>query len=172
MSDSHFLPRQEIINLMNSQEVDHYIHCGDIFMNYEPLPFANLSIVMGNNDYYNGKREIYTTLGGLNFFIVHGNRHDVNFTTDLLVDQAKKTGCDVVCFGHTHRCNFSHEDGIILINPGSLSFPRGAYRHPTFCIFETQTQECVFYDVKTMEPCDPFNGDGGSLIKSFKSMFK
>ncbi len=173
MSDSHFLPRNDIIDLMRSQDVEYYIHCGDIYMNYEPLPFSNLFIVLGNNDYHEGQREIHTNIDGLNFFIVHGNRLDVNFTTELLVEKAKSTNSDIVCFGHTHKAYFAWEDGILLINPGSLSFPRGAYRHPTFCIFDTQTKDCIFYDVTTLQPCDPFgSGNGEGIFKSIKSIFK
>ena len=63
---------------------------------------------------------------------------------------------DVVCFGHSHNPTCYKKENTIFINPGSMTFPRGQYPHPTYCVFETTNQEVTFYDLKTDSPCNPF----------------
>ena len=48
------------------------------------------------------------------------------------------------------------EDNIIYINPGSVTYPRGTYRNPTFCLFDTKTKDLSFFDIKENKICDPF----------------
>lgn len=40
--------------------------------------------------------------------------------------KAKSLNCDVVCSGHTHIASSELYDGIVLLNPGSLSLPRSS----------------------------------------------
>ena len=40
-------------------------------------------------------------------------------------------------FGHTHRPFFEEMDEIIVLNPGSLSFPRQEGRKGSYMIMET-----------------------------------
>ncbi len=42
-----------------------------------------------------------------------------------------------VMFGHTHRPFFEEMDEIIVLNPGSLSFPRQEGRKGSYMIMET-----------------------------------
>ena len=60
----------------------------------------------------------------------------------------------------------SKKENTIFINPGSMTFPRGQYPHPTYCVFETTNQEVTFYDLKTDSPCNPFE------VKKKESFFK
>ena len=41
-----------------------------------------------------------------------------------LVYKAKSESCDIVCYGHSHVPSVETEQGILLLNPGSLSRPR------------------------------------------------
>ena len=45
----------------------------------------------------------------------------------LGLDQARLRGCDVYVFGHTHVPVIEKEDGMLVINPGSASRPRGGH---------------------------------------------
>lgn len=47
-----------------------------------------------------------------------------------------------------------------------MTFPRGQYPHPTYCVFETTNQEVTFYDLKTDSPRNPFE------VKKKESFFK
>ena len=173
MSDSHFMEQSKIEQIMQSYPVDYYIHCGDIHYNFQLPPANNFFIVLGNNDFYQGKHELLVTIDSLVFYIVHGNRHDVNYTLDYLTQTAREKHADVVCFGHTHIPYFDQDGKLTLINPGSLSLPRGHYRKGTFCIFDTTTKDCKYYNADDFQECNPFEHKGGQGFMSYmKSVFK
>jgi uncharacterized protein len=47
----------------------------------------------------------------------------------LTVEDARRRGCDVYVFGHTHVPDAVEEDGLWLVNPGSPSRARGGHGH-------------------------------------------
>ncbi len=57
--------------------------------------------------------------------ITHGHTENVDVTLQNLVYLAQEYECRAVCFGHTHVPINEIENGIRLLNPGSLSNPRG-----------------------------------------------
>lgn len=157
LSDSHGMPRKDLINFLQSKKVDAYIHCGDIYMTYDgDIPINNFNIVRGNNDFGDIPPELLITFDNIKFFATHGHRYYVDYGVEDLLEVAKETNSDVVCFGHTHRPHLEVIDGITFINPGSCFYPRGYYRQPTYVIYDTKTKEVTFYDTTTQEPCDPF----------------
>ncbi|MDD3026740.1 MAG: metallophosphoesterase [Erysipelotrichaceae bacterium] len=173
MSDSHFMEQSKIEKIMKSHSVDCYIHCGDIHYNFQPSNARNFYIVLGNNDYYPGHQELLVTIDNLVFFIVHGNRHDVNYTLDYLIETARNKHADVVCFGHTHIAYFDEVDDLTLINPGSLALPRGHYRKGTFAIFDTTERSCRYYNADDFQECNPFDHTNKSGFMGYlKSVFK
>lgn len=158
LSDSHAMSKTGLMDLLHNNHVDYYIHCGDIYMSYDGMPLNNFYLVRGNNDYGNtipNTRVI--TLDHLTFFITHGHLYDVGYNLEKLYRAGKEKKADIICFGHTHQPYLDEIDNTLIINPGSVSYPRGQYRNPTYCILDTKTKEVIFYDVKTLEPCDPFN---------------
>ena len=56
---------------------------------------------------------------------------------------AKDRGADIVMYGHTHRPAYSDEDGLITLNPGSISYPRQAGREPSYMIMEIDENGAV-----------------------------
>ncbi|MFV0393651.1 MAG: metallophosphoesterase, partial [Coprobacillaceae bacterium] len=156
VSDSHAMEKSTLLNLLKKHPVDYYIHCGDVFMTYDGLPLSNFYIVRGNNDFGDIPFDINITIDQLHFFVTHGHRYYVEHELDSLIAQAKENNADVVCFGHTHRPFVDTIDNILVINPGSTSYPRGSYRNPTYCILDTNTMKTTFYDVKTDSICNPF----------------
>ena len=157
LSDSHSMSQTNLLALLKANSVDYYIHCGDIFMVYDGLNLNNFYLARGNNDFGNIPNELFITLGGLKFFVTHGHRYDVDCNVDYVCQVAKEKGADVVCFGHTHRPYLEHHDGLLVINPGSVTYPRGQYRQPTYCILDTDSKEVTFYEANTLKPCDPLN---------------
>ncbi len=53
-----------------------------------------------------------------------------------IVREAKGQGCDIVMFGHTHRPLLDYSRDIIVVNPGSLSYPRQEGRKPSYVVME------------------------------------
>lgn len=175
LSDSHAMSKSDLLKLLKANPVDYYIHCGDIFIGYDNLPLNNFYLVRGNNDYGNIPNEICPSFDNLKFFVTHGHLYDVDYNMDYLYQSAKEKKADVICYGHTHRPYYDEIDGTIIINPGSVSYPRGQYRFPTYCIFDTKEKKATFYQVKTLEPCDPFTSNQSNKRKKepfFKKWFK
>jgi putative phosphoesterase len=54
----------------------------------------------------------------------------VKRTTGDLLRQGILSGADIIVFGHTHLPLNAEEDGVLLFNPGSATYPRGSV--PTF----------------------------------------
>ena len=157
LSDSHSVSKTDLLTLLKNNSVNYYIHCGDIYMTYDGINLNSFYLVRGNNDFGNIPDELFITIDDLKFYIVHGHRYDVDYNLDYLTHTAKEKGAYIVCFGHTHRPYYDFHEGITFINPGSVCYPRGQYRNPTYCIFDTKTKKSTFYDVTTLEPCDPFS---------------
>ena len=70
---------------------------------------------------------------GWSILLVHGHRHSVDVSLDVLVDSAHAMDCDIAVYGHTHipfAEEFSH---ILALNPGSTSRPRG-HSEPGFAV--------------------------------------
>lgn len=166
LSDSHSMSKIDLLNLLKNNHVNYYIHCGDIYLTYDGISLNSFYLVRGNNDYGNIPDELLLTIDNLKIFVVHGHRYDVDYNLDHLKHIAKEKGADIVLFGHTHNPYYGIHDGIIFINPGSVCYPRGRYRNPTYCIFDTETKTNTFYDVTTLQPCDPFN-----IVKKAKEPF-
>ncbi len=118
--------------------VDAVIHCGDICgddLVLENTAGAPVYIVAGNCDYdMSLSKEITPVLGDVKFFVTHGHHFGVNAGTNLLKSFAIDAGAKVVCYGHTHIPEVKKEDGILIINPGSLSKPRQSNRLPSYAI--------------------------------------
>ena len=48
-----------------------------------------------------------------------------------------RRGYNAAFFGHIHVPVLEKEDGILLVNPGSLAFPRQRGRRPSYAVLET-----------------------------------
>ena len=66
-------------------------------------------------------------------FLTHGNRHDVNNGGRTIAAAAKAAGAEAALFGHTHVPYCSIQDGIFLLNPGSIGRSRSD-AGPTFAV--------------------------------------
>ena len=110
---------------------DAVIHLGDHVEDAEELErlFPNLPVyrVRGNNDYGSDTAlHAVITPDNLPIYITHGHREYVSMMSSGEVAQAARAaGCAVALFGHSHRMTLEREDGVLLCNPGSISFPRG-----------------------------------------------
>jgi putative phosphoesterase len=62
---------------------------------------------------------------GHSFFMTHGHLYSLNDGFGLLTAEAGDQGAEAVLFGHTHLPFLGREDGVLLVNPGSLGQPRG-----------------------------------------------
>lgn len=82
--------------------------------------------VRGNGDYDPDVPFLRTLdVGGRILLATHGHMNAVQDTLDSLVFAAKMAGAEAALFGHTHVPFLAEYRGILAVNPGSLSRPRG-----------------------------------------------
>jgi putative phosphoesterase len=72
---------------------------------------------------------------GYSILLVHGHRHSVDVSLDLLVDASRAMDCDIAVFGHTHMPFAETYSGILALNPGSPARPRGRHE-PGFALID------------------------------------
>jgi uncharacterized protein len=85
--------------------------------------------------------------------LLHGHLEGVNDGLGRVIFAAEASGARLVLFGHTHRAFFEEYRGILALNPGSISRPRGRDR-PTFAVIDVPEEadrwfEQRFYEVGT-----------------------
>ncbi|MBQ5823313.1 MAG: YfcE family phosphodiesterase [Clostridia bacterium] len=63
---------------------------------------------------------IVDEIEGKRFFACHGHTFLVKYGLSSLVEIAKAEKASVALYGHTHRQDTHHRDGILFFNPGSV----------------------------------------------------
>lgn len=61
---------------------------------------------------------------GHQIFAAHGDKFQVKYSTARIAYEARQKQADIVLYGHTHSRVCSYEEGVYIINPGSLGYPR------------------------------------------------
>ena len=138
VSDTHGIDEgiEEAISL--SRPFDMLIHCGDVEGReyyIEALSDTTCCIIAGNNDYFSDlDREVMLTLEGKHILVTHGHSYGVSMDIAGLVEEAVYRECDIVLFGHTHKPLVTNRNGVLVVNPGSLAYPRQPGRRPSYAI--------------------------------------
>ena len=134
LSDSH-LDLQAVKKVIELHEdADLFIHLGDgeremnLLLQSHPWLGEKLLYLKGNCDAgtrvpQTQQRLIYTLPYGHRIFAAHGDAFRVKFTTAPIIMEAMRSGCDIVLFGHTHIPVTRYEDGMYILNPGSIGLP-------------------------------------------------
>lgn len=152
ISDTHFLRKNELDKFIASlPPVDGIIHCGDIYLGYKPGDIQHLYICKGNNDFADIPYICHFTIDGITFTTTHGHKNNYAYNPTTLKQLLNEYPADVICFGHTHIPYLYQDDDITIINPGSLSLGRSYPKKNTYVLFDTQTRQAHFYDIKTRE---------------------
>lgn len=142
VSDTHRNEDNLIKVLEMEKSLDLLIHCGDVEgAEYEIENYAGCKTVFvaGNNDFFSRlPREVQIQVENYNIWVTHGHNYYVNTNPDYIKKEAKIRNVDIVMYGHTHRPIIEKMDGLIVINPGSISYPRQEGRKPSYAIMEVK----------------------------------
>ena len=147
ISDSHGYDENFFKILEETGEPDFLIHCGDSHGHedvYRRAVNCRFMIVAGNNDFYLGSKvrdEEEFDIGPHHVFLTHGHRYKVYYDNQKIVDAAKARGADIVMFGHTHRPVVTLQKGILMVNPGSLTYPRQEGRRPSYIVMKLEDDD-------------------------------
>ena len=74
-------------------------------------------------------KDLQLTVAGRRIFMTHGHNYEVYYSSRMLYDAAQEAQASLLLFGHTHVANVQQKDGVLLLNPGSCSRPRGGQPH-------------------------------------------
>ena len=131
---------------------DMMIHLGDLEGSELKLSYTvscPLYMVRGNND-YNAALPITMTVRvpGHKIFATHGHRYHVKLGRGMMCADAAKDDCDIILYGHTHRELIEWEGSILVINPGSLSYPRNETRTPSYAVLTIDEKQQVDVEIR------------------------
>ena len=137
VSDTHgyFKELQDVIE--KEAPFDVLMHCGDVC--------GHLSMALGDDPAF----EVYAVAGNCDFpgafppfeiveiqshriLLEHGHRLRVKTGYDWIVAKAQDNHCDIALYGHTHVPESDTVDGVLVFNPGSLTYPRTADERPSY----------------------------------------
>ena len=130
LSDTHgeLSKMFDAVDYIKALSPDAVIFLGDVISDALALktelrvPFH---IVQGNCDGYSPYPATdVIEAEGVRIFICHGHQYSVKEDPQRLIWAAQERECSVALFGHTHRQYMDREDGVLVMNPGSLTRPR------------------------------------------------
>lgn len=126
LSDSHGAKyaAEEVLELQKSAK--DVIFLGDGLRDIEAIenfyPDHRFYKVAGNCDFSSGaKNADLIEIGDRKIFYTHGHLFHVKYGLYELKAAARQRGADIVLYGHTHEAFTDYDDGLYIMNPGSLS---------------------------------------------------
>ena len=141
--------------LQEAGNIDMLIHLGDVEGGetyIDAVADCEKHIIRGNNDFFSElPREEEFYIGSHKVFITHGHAYYVSLDPEYIREEGKTRGAEIVMFGHTHRPFFEDDNGIIVLNPGSLSFPRQEGRKGSYMILEMDEDGGLEFSQKYLE---------------------
>lgn len=138
---------EEVLSI-HEEDIDKFLHCGDSEMNEVHPLWQQYSIVKGNMDRSSEYHEYKIEKVENNpLFMTHGHLFNVKLSRNNIANEAKKADASFAFYGHTHIPKVEKIDDVFVINPGSISQPRGPYSYGTYCIVEVsdQVQKVTFF---------------------------
>ena len=128
-SDSHG-QIDRYIDVLERERPQMFFHLGDRVGDAKRLaklfPEIPMRCVCGNCDFGQGAPELQVVqTGGVTLFLSHGHTLGVKTGLTGLLRAAAERNAAVALYGHTHRGHCELREGIWVLNPGSLSSPRG-----------------------------------------------
>ena len=152
ISDSHGKNRLMEQVIEKETGLDRIIHLGDLegaedFL--EAIAPCPVEMVCGNNDFFTPyPKEKIVEMCGHRIFICHGHYYCVSMGIDRIAAAAKQRGCDMVMFGHTHCPEIETVGDVMVVNPGSISYPRQENHKPSYIIMEMDEKGTVGFSLR------------------------
>lgn len=146
LSDSHGNVGN-MVRAVKREEPDLVIHLGDCVVDAQELqkecPRNTIVGVPGNCDYSMDDTERVLTIDGFRILICHGHTYGVKMSYLSLELHAKEVEADIALFGHTHKIFYDHNNGVAMLNPGSIGSPLWGSL-PSYGILELDEEKHTF----------------------------
>lgn len=139
-SDSHGMTLNMETAIQTHPHIEYIIHLGDYGTDTDGLAADNFTyifdVVQGNCD----KKKLYPIekviqLVGKRVLLTHGHSYGVKYGLTSIIAKGLQDKLDVILFGHTHEPLIESREGLLLVNPGSISKPRSTSA-PTYALLE------------------------------------
>lgn len=132
VSDTHrdrYALRKAVLEQPGAQVV---VHLGDgeeeADLVKNDFPEKMFLQVRGNCDWGSAlPPEGFRNIEGKNIFYTHGHLYNVKYGLYEIKSAARGKKADVLLYGHTHEAVTEYEDGLYIMNPGSLNGSCGTY---------------------------------------------
>jgi len=126
-------------------EIQLVLFLGDCVEDFEDLgyiyPEKNFLHVSGNCDFNrDAPNERILDVGNKKILMSHGHRYRVKSGYGKIMDAAQELGADICLYGHSHTPHIVFERGIHLMNPGSISQPRGV-EYPSYGVINIEGEK-------------------------------
>lgn len=145
VSDSHgmtsFLDKIPMIH----PDARMYLHAGDSEMH--DFELGQFETVKGNCDYYIENKYKFIDLYGVKIFMFHGDHTSLDL--NVLVGIAKNKGANIIIHGHTHIPYYNYVDGVHVLCPGSLAYPR--VTRATYAVITFTNPSDIKVEIKNYE---------------------
>ena len=138
--------------LENEKPLDLLIHLGDAegYEDYiEAMAECPVEVVAGNNDFYTDlPRERIIKIGTYNVLLTHGHYYYVNGGLSHIKRAIEERQIDIFMFGHTHKPIMEQYENAIILNPGSISYPRQEGKKPSYIIMNLDEEGEACFKIK------------------------
>lgn len=152
VSDTHGDNTNFLKVLELEKERDMIFHCGDMTGGeYTIIASAccPVEMVAGNNDFFSPlEHELEFDVAGKKVLLTHGHQYYVSVDTTFIKKEAISRGIDILCYGHTHQPLVDISKEIVVINPGSLTYPRQQGKVPTYAVLDIDLEGDVKVELK------------------------
>ncbi len=170
-SDTHgsFTLFKKVISYAERERVDLFVHLGDLLYHgprnpippfYDPKKLSELVkgmkvrrvLIKGNCDSSVDETVVGEPFPPLLLISAEG----ILFSLSHTEEDARKVDADVYMFGHTHIPKAEFVGGKLLLNPGSVSLPKGG-SPASFAFLDTGRRRGVLVTVENLEVFQEFS---------------
>ena len=153
VSDTHGKPDSFREALRQMGQIDLLIHAGDNYKDALGMTRETgmkMVAVIGNCDWHiKGPVEEELELMGYKILVTHGHLYGVKKDNAQLAGKLRQRKYDLIIYGHSHVPDITHLPEGILLNPGSVSFPRrGSYSSYAVVNIDEQGITPYIYELK------------------------
>ncbi len=137
MSDSHG-DRQIVEEIKEKywEQAAAIFHNGDSELETTDPIWKGIRVVRGNCDWGNFPDDVIATVDGVCIAQTHGHLQGINYGWSRLDYWAEEEKADICLYGHLHVPAVELRGGILFLNPGSISHPRGLIRECLYAKIE------------------------------------
>ena len=141
--------------LAAEKEYDAVLHTGDFegseFV-YRELSDAPLYAIAGNNDFFtDAPYERLLELEGCRIFMTHGHRYHLEKGYSEVCREALKRKAEIAVFGHSHEPVAEYCKGVLMLNPGSTSWPRQENRCPSYIVLTLESGRVLSCGIRYLD---------------------